>query len=260
MNGVGREQFMPSCKDCGKQISKGAIRCKSCENTRRWQDKNSAFNSEQRRVRMSETMRRLWQDTSSALHSEQRSAKISRAVVRAYQDPNSVFHTDEYKAKLSEAIGRAHQDPELRAGRAKRMKALWRDEEHRTKMTEMSRGLWQDETYRTMHMGENNPNWHGGKSLEPYGPDWTDELKEEIRRRDEYTCAISGKVWQLGQPTFHIHHIDYDKTNDDFDNLITLALGPHSRTNANRRHWQALLVHAAKGAEMRANAFVKMQT
>jgi len=104
--------------------------------------------------------------------------------------------------------------------------------------------------------GENAANWQGGKSTEPYGPDWTDELKEEIRRRDEYTCAISDKVWHPRQSAFPVHHINYDKSDNARRNLITLAVGPHCRTNTNRRHWQALLTHAAKGAEMRANAFV----
>lgn len=247
---------MTQCKDCGKKIDGRSTRCKSCENTRRWQDKNSAFNSEQRKARVSETMRRLWQDTSSALHSKQRSAKISEAVVRAYQDPNSVFHTDEYRAKLSDAIGLAHQDPELRAGRAKRMKVLWQDEEHRTKMAEMSKRLWQDETYRTMHMGENNPNWQGGISFEPYGSNWNEDLREAVRKRDEHTCAISSEVWQKGQDKFPVHHIDYNKTNNDLDNLITLSRSSHTRTNTNRRHWQTLLTPIAKDAEIRRISFV----
>jgi len=116
------------------------------------------------------------------------------------------------------------------------------------------RGLWRSENMR----GANHPNWRGGTASESYGIEWTEELKEEIRKRDNYTCAISGEVWQLGQKKFPVHHADYDKTNHDPYNLITLNESSHARTNFNRRHWQALLTHAAKGAKMRANA--KVQT
>lgn len=114
------------------------------------------------------------------------------------------------------------------------------------------KGLWQSENM----CGENHWNWRGGISSEPYGPEWTEDLKEDIRRRDNYTCAISGEVWQIGQDKFPVHHCDYDKTNNDLDNLITLSKSSHSRTNTNRHHWQALLTHIAKGAEMCVNAFV----
>ena len=104
--------------------------------------------------------------------------------------------------------------------------------------------------------GENGAHWKGGKSFSPYSPEWTDKLKEEIRKRDEHTCAISGEAWRLGQDKFPVHHIDYDKTNNDLDNLITLSPGSHARTNGNRRHWQTLLTPIAKGAEMRRTSFV----
>ena len=35
-----------------------------------------------------------------------------------------------------------------------------------------------------------------------------------------------------------IHHIDYDKKNCNENNLITLCLRCHRKTNANRRFWQ----------------------
>ena len=113
-------------------------------------------------------------------------------------------------------------------------------------------GLWMVKNWG----GENHPNWKGGKSFEPYGLDWTDKLKEEVRKRDDYTCAISGEVWQSGQEKFPVHHINYIKTDNLTGNLITLCIKCHGKTNANRRHWQSLLTPIAKGAEMRANAFV----
>ena len=94
--------------------------------------------------------------------------------------------------------------------------------------------------------GENNPSWRGGISFEPYGIEWTDKLKEVVRERDEYTCAISGEVWQLGQEKFPVHHINYCKTDNLIENLITLCIKCHGKTNANRKHWQALLTPIAE--------------
>ena len=80
--------------------------------------------------------------------------------------------------------------------------------------------------------GENNYNWRGGVSFEPYSPAFTKELKQAIRQRDNYTCAICGKY-----PAFDCHHIDYDKENCEPENLITLCRGCHAKTNQNRDYW-----------------------
>lgn len=100
---------------------------------------------------------------------------------------------------------------------------------------------WQDDDYRRNMTGENSPHWKGGISFDPYGPRWTDELKEEIRKRDEHTCAISSEVWQVGQDKFHVHHINYCKTDNQSENLITLCTNCHMRTNFSRDLWQKSL-------------------
>lgn len=89
--------------------------------------------------------------------------------------------------------------------------------------------------------GEKNPAWNGGTSREPYGLEFGPRLKEEIRKRDNYICqiAICGLV-QNGRK-FPIHHIDYDRKNNDKFNLITLCNHHHSRTNYDRDYWQIYL-------------------
>jgi len=89
--------------------------------------------------------------------------------------------------------------------------------------------------------GEKNPTWNGGTSREPYGLEFGLRLKEEIRKRDNYICqiAICGLV-QNGRK-FPIHHIDYDRKNNDKFNLITLCNHHHSRTNYDRDYWQIYL-------------------
>lgn len=79
--------------------------------------------------------------------------------------------------------------------------------------------------------GENHHNWRGG--LSPYPPEFNRNLKREIRKRDNYICQIiscnkEGKA---------VHHIDYDKNNNEHKNLITLCSSCHSKTNKNRKDW-----------------------
>lgn len=78
----------------------------------------------------------------------------------------------------------------------------------------------------------NNPNWRDGISFEPYSVDWTKTLKKSIRQRDKYTCQLCGK-----EPAICVHHIDYDKKNNNPNNLITLCSSCHSKTNFNRKYW-----------------------
>jgi len=79
--------------------------------------------------------------------------------------------------------------------------------------------------------GKNHYNWQGGKSYEPYSPDWTETLRVAIRQRDGYLCRLCG---HNGYP---IHHIDYNKKNCCPENLITLCQKCHSKTNYNREYW-----------------------
>jgi len=94
-----------------------------------------------------------------------------------------------------------------------------------------------DERMKSSQPGELNGNWHGGISREPYGFDFNRELKEIIRKRDNYACKICKKVWIVDKMPFPVHHIDYDKKNNNSDNLITLCGRCHGRTNSNRKYW-----------------------
>jgi len=89
-------------------------------------------------------------------------------------------------------------------------------------------------------MGKNNPNWRGGISFEPYSKDWSDDLKDSIRKRDNYMCRECG-IHQDELDGFHkvldVHHIDYIKNNLDPNNLITICKGCHVKTNYNREYW-----------------------
>lgn len=87
------------------------------------------------------------------------------------------------------------------------------------------------------HKGEFNSGWLGGRSFEKYGKNFTKELKEKIRERDNYTCQECGFTQvDLGY-TLSIHHIDYNKKNNTPNNLISLCKSCHQQTNFRRDDW-----------------------
>jgi len=96
------------------------------------------------------------------------------------------------------------------------------------------------EKNRQSHLGDKHWNWQNGKSFEEYSIDWTDDLKESIRKRDNYICQECGihqdelSGWNK---KLDVHHVDYDKNNLNPNNLIALCRSCHTKTNYNRKYW-----------------------
>lgn len=78
----------------------------------------------------------------------------------------------------------------------------------------------------------------GNKFLEKYTPSFTGQLKERVRVRDNFICKLC-KVPELeiGRK-LSIHHIDYNKKNDNINNLVSLCTSCHAKTNINRENWK----------------------
>jgi len=87
------------------------------------------------------------------------------------------------------------------------------------------------------YRGKRHPNWLGGISFEPYGIEFNNKLKMFIREQYDYTCQECG-VKENGKN--HVcHHVDYNKQNNQRDNLIILCRSCHMKTNFNRKYWQS---------------------
>ncbi|MEK6880326.1 MAG: HNH endonuclease signature motif containing protein, partial [Nanoarchaeota archaeon] len=84
-----------------------------------------------------------------------------------------------------------------------------------------------------MNKGENHPNFNNWSSRKPYGKEFGPELKLQIKERDNFICQECGDYRDLT-----IHHIDYNKKNNNPNNLITLCRSCHSQTNFNRNDWK----------------------
>ena len=85
--------------------------------------------------------------------------------------------------------------------------------------------------------GSKSPNWRGGLSFGEYGEEFNFELKHLIKRRDNYTCRLCND--KTKNQDLHVHHIDYDKQNNDPKNLISLCNICHPKTNYNREKWKS---------------------
>lgn len=93
---------------------------------------------------------------------------------------------------------------------------------------------------------ELSPNWQGGKSFEPYGVEFNKELKELIRKRDNYRCQecfrhqdelFKNTKAGIRKYKLHAHHIDFNKQNNNPNNLISLCNDCHMQTNYGRDNW-----------------------
>ena len=80
--------------------------------------------------------------------------------------------------------------------------------------------------------GDKHPNWNGGSSMKPYTLKFK-HVRKLILLLDNYTCQKC-----FTNENLSVHHIDYDKFNDDEINLITLCKPCNGNVNANRDYWR----------------------
>lgn len=139
--------------------------------------------------------------------------------------------SQETRRKIGEANSKWKRSDALKKKVALTMKRHWQDAEFKRKMSEC------------YLKGEENPSWRGGKSFEPYSPDFNATIKRKIKKRDNYTCQLCGKTEgeeiEKHGCKLAVHHVDYDKKNNNAENLITLCKICNNKVNLNRQYWKA---------------------
>ena len=74
-----------------------------------------------------------------------------------------------------------------------------------------------------------------------YTNNFNKKLRNKIRKRDNFKCQFCGLTQEehfaLYKRVLHVHHIDYNKKNCDEENLISLCIPCHMKTNFNRDYW-----------------------
>jgi hypothetical protein len=151
-------------------------------------------------------------------HSEEVKRKISSSKTGKSSNRKNFHHSEETKNRLSLVLRPSGENHPMFGKR--------HSEESKIKMSESRKG---------QSTGKNHPNWNGGSSFEPYSLEWTKELKEFIKNRDNNECQ--NPYCEHKSKRLHIHHIDYDKKNSSQFNLITLCNSCHPKTNKNRLLW-----------------------
>jgi len=142
-------------------------------------------------------------------------------------------HTKKTKRKMREA----HK------GRIAWNKGKKLSKEHRKRLSESHKGITHSvskearEKIRKALMGNKN-GWLGGISFEPYGVEFNNKLKEKIRERDNYCCQECHQTQKELGYKLPVHHIDYNKKNNQEDNLISLCRNCHAQTGFNRGDWE----------------------
>ena len=107
---------------------------------------------------------------------------------------------------------------------------------------------------RRAHMsGEGNPNWAGGVSRLPYA--W--DFRYISRRIIEAAGGVCQNPRCAGiDQRMTTHHIDYDKSNNEYGNLIALCSSCNSKANFGRDRWREFYVKIKVAAAMFPMRFI----
>lgn len=93
-------------------------------------------------------------------------------------------------------------------------------------------------------IGKNNPNWNPNREqvFAPYTEKhFMENIRKQILEEQDFACGYC-RGTEGGK--FDLHHIDYDKQNDERWNKIFLCDKCHGKTNGtteNRQYWQEKL-------------------
>ena len=180
-------------------------------------------------------------------HTEETKRKISKS-------GKGKIRSSEFREKVSESrkghptsletrikISNAHKGKTLSIEHRKKLSASRKiyvaKPENRKKISESLKGV---------QAGEKNPAWKGGTSFEPYCPKFNNGFKERVRKRQNYTCQLCGRVWQHGERKLAVHHVNYNKMvccNNVKPLFVALCCGCNSKVNANREFYEELFTN-----------------
>jgi hypothetical protein len=82
---------------------------------------------------------------------------------------------------------------------------------------------------------------HGGTGIPYEFLEYATEFfqkKKHIRKRDNYTCQNCYVIFEKSSKYLNVHHIDYNKKNNNDVNLICLCHLCNVRANFNRDYWK----------------------
>lgn len=212
---------LPKCADCNKELSRyDAIRCKSCAK----KGNNIAFIDGRSKIKhyCIDCNKEIWYKSIRC----KKCAKQGKL--------HSCFGIKRFDVKFGK------DSPSYIDGRT--LKKYYCSECNKEIVyNDDSKGRCQ-QCYLKSNIKERNGRWLGGISKLPYAFNFNEELKNSIRKRDNYECQNCHMTEEehlivLGI-NLSIHHIDYNKQNCEESNLITVCNACNARANSNRSYWQ----------------------
>lgn len=222
------------CIDCGILICSVSTRCRLCmykdpERSRKLREANTGCKHPK------ETKQKISKISKGRKHTEKTKQKMSEIATGRK-------HSKETKRKLSKIRVGKSNGPRTEETKQK-LSASWTLEK-REKQSKVIRDAWANGNYDgTQLVGSQSPHWKGGISFEPYGIEFNNSLRKQVRDRQNNRCLMCGKKCK----SLDCHHIDYDKNNNVLGNLWGLCRSCHSKTNYNREYWKLELTkHVAK--------------
>ncbi len=93
---------------------------------------------------------------------------------------------------------------------------------------------------KDVFLGENNPNWQGGRSFDPYCSKFNDNLRGKIRTRDNHTCQLCNE--KENGKTLSVHHVNHDRENCE-PYLISLCRRCHGKVNRNKGYYEPFFMY-----------------
>lgn len=125
---------------------------------------------------------------------------------------------------------RPRNQNQIEAARKTAKSGVMNTEVQRKKASELRKRL------NKLQRRENHPLWLGDSIVREYD-NFTEELKEQIRLRDNRRCRVCG-IYEINNgKRLEVHHIDYNKKNSAINNLISLCVRCHTKTNYKRSYW-----------------------
>jgi len=171
-------------------------------------------------------------------------------IKRVCKECGAEFRVDPYEIKRGRGKFCSKKcSDEARKKKIKRI-CKWCGKEFEVKPSKIKRGKgkfcsqkcyvgWQSEN----RSGENNPNWQGGLSFEPYCTKFNFAFKEYIRDKFGRVCFLCNKAEAEVGEKLSVHHVNYNKgcgcDTDETCQFVPLCRSCNAKVNGNRKEWEA---------------------
>lgn len=210
--------------------------------------------SEETRIKMSiaKTGYVPWNKGKTGIYSEEHKKKIS-------ESKKGKHHTEETKKRMSESgKGRIFsEDHKRKIGEAHKGRVFSEGTIYKMRKARIGKPLSEEikKKMSASRQGDKHPNWQGGLSYLPYCPKFNNELKESIRKRDNYTCQnpncqlTQTESISLFNLSLCVHHVHYDKENC-FPDLVTICNVCNLKANNHRKFHEQLYMNILNNKEM----------